>query len=285
MQKAKKISLILITAFLLITIVISGCSSSPEDIVPDNQVEKPDDENDEAAAEENGEEPVAVETETPLKLTCLGHSTFLIENGTTLLMDPYKPNFGTYGKIGLTADIVAITHEHDDHNYYQGGRENAAVLRGLTAAGDWNQVDHQLEDLRIYTVNNTYHGRNLGKNSIFIIETPHLRIAHLGDLGHTLEDREKADIGKVDILIIPVGGYYTMSPQEALEVIEQLSPSVIIPAHYRTTHNSRSPIGTLDDFLNLDIPYEVVSRGSTLQLTGKDMPQHTEIWTMDYKLP
>lgn len=284
MKKKNIFLLLLITTFLLTTIVLSGCSSPSENAVPDNGAENRKGEKTKIAAEENNEEPVAKETETPLKLTYLGHSTFLLENSITLLMDPHIPDFGTYGKINLTADIVTVSHEHDDHNYSQGGGEKAAVLRGLTG-GDWNQVDHQLEDMRIYTVNNTYHGRNLGKNSIFVVETPDLRIVHLGDLGHTLEDSEKSSIGKVDILIIPVGGYYTLSPKEALEVIQQLSPSVVIPAHYKTAHNSNTPIGTLDDFLKLDIPYEVLSKNSTLQLTSKDLPQETEIWAMDYELP
>lgn len=296
MQRAKKMFIPLFIACLLMGImVLCGCSAPPEESAPEPSKEIPGNEQDEITGEtteeENGsesgeEEKESVEeVESSLMLTYLGQSAFLLENDVSLLMDPYQPNCGTYGKIDLSVDIVTVTHEHSDHNYAQGGGENAVVLKGLTPAGDWQEVDYELEDFHIYTVENTYHGRNLGKNSIFVVETPHLRLAHLGDLGHTLDEKALTEIGDVDILIIPVGGYYTLSPQEALEVIAQLSPAVAIPAHYRTSHNSDTPIGTLEDFLALDISYKVESKGSTLQLTSRDLPQQTEIWTMDYELP
>ena len=79
-------------------------------------------------------------------------------------------------------------------------------------------------------------GRNLGKNSIFVFETPSLRLVHLGDLGHLLTDDQIGLIGKADVLMIPVGGYYTISPEDALEVIARISPSVVIPIHYPVSY-------------------------------------------------
>ncbi|MGI6005154.1 MAG: MBL fold metallo-hydrolase [Christensenellales bacterium] len=295
MREAKRMPAALFMSFLLAAaMALGGCSASPEGITPEPEQTPPQILQDNAAdktTEQHTEKPGEAQTqppeeaESPLKLTYLGHAAFLLEGAVSVLMDSYQPDLGTYGKIELSADIVTVTHEHSDHNYAGGGGEDAVVLKGLTPAGDWNEVDYQLEGLRIYTVGGTLHGRNLGKNGIFVIETPHLRLAHLGDLGHTLDGQALAEIGEVDILIVPVGGYYTMPAEEALEVIGQIAPGAAIPVHYRTPHNTGSPIGTLETFLDLEMPYKVEQKGAALTLTGGDMPPQTEIWTMDYERP
>lgn len=278
----RRVKIPLLLAVLLVVffavMILSGCSADEKER-DDDPTGKPDE-------KKNSEDKREDETGPEISLTYYGHATFKLNvSGTIILMDPYQPDFGTYGKIDLTAHAVTISHEHADHNYAGGGGEDAEIMRGLTPQGDWNNVDQRVRDLRIYTVGETLHGRGLGNNSIFVFETTDVRVVHLGDLGHTLDGETVKRIGRVDVLLIPVGGHYTLSLQDALEVVEQLSPALVIPMHYRTGHNANSPIGTLEDFLGLGIPYPVTSKGHTLQLSLKGLPDRTEMWKMDYLLP
>lgn len=291
MQKIKRTFLFLLFALMLAGITLAGCTSPPEnagniengpgtDGEREGTVESPAGQGESLTAA--GEE----DPEAPLTLTYLGHSTFWVEYGDTgILIDPYQPDFGSYGKIDLNADVVLVTHDHTDHNYTPGGGQNATVLRGLTAAGDWQKTDYSLDKLQISSVEGTFHGGNLGKNGVFVLTTPALCLVHLGDIGHTLQAEEVAQIGSPDILFVPVGGHYTVNPPEVLEIIAQLSPAVVIPIHYQTNHNPDTPIGTLDEFLVLDIPYPIEPQHSTLELTSKKMPAQTEVWAMEYTLP
>src|SRR5262249_22724611 len=115
------------------------------------------------------------------------------------------------------------------------------VLYGLKGGGrkiDWTPIDEMFRDVRVRTVG-AYHdnveGMERGKNTIFILEVDGLRIVHLGDLGHLLSDREIKKIGPVDVLMIPVGGVYTINGSEAKKVVEHLKPKqYILPMHYGT---------------------------------------------------
>lgn len=301
MQKAYKVLFLLIITFLLASTTLGGCASPSGDAGKVGESQEPTGDNGEKGVENEGEKvgregeeelEGEIETvdkgelETPLALTYLGHSTFLVQYAdSSVLIDPYQPDFGSYGKIDLNVDAILISHNHTDHNYSPGGGQGATVLRGLTVDGDWHQVDYSLAELQIKSVTGTFHGGNLGKNGVFVLATPNLRLAYLGDIGHILQEEEIALIGKPDVLFIPVGGHYTIPPREALALIAQLSPAIVIPMHYKTVHNPDTPIGTLDDFLGLELPYPVKPRGSTLELTNKILPAQTEIWTMEYKLP
>ncbi|HHX87926.1 MAG TPA: MBL fold metallo-hydrolase, partial [Firmicutes bacterium] len=157
-------------------------------------------------------------------------------------------------------------------------------------SGEWNRHNLSLPGLQIYNVD-SYHdphdGSKLGKNSIFVLEMekPRLRIVHLGDLGHRLTEEQRAQIGKVDLLMIPVGGYYTLTLEEVLAVIEHLQPRAVIPVHFRTTHNPHTPIGSVEDFICLNLPYQVKYKDSRVCLTSQELPDQTEIWVMEYMLP
>ncbi|NLI69261.1 MAG: MBL fold metallo-hydrolase [Firmicutes bacterium] len=280
MQSRKKImvlALLMVLALTLFALLCCGCSPAEEpdggpgsgDASPAGDEKKDEEEDDEAVS-----------------LTYLGHATFVLENEDgKVLIDPYNPQFGTYGRIDMEADVVTISHEHDDHNYAAGGGDDAVVLRGLTSGGDWNEVEYHLGETRIYNVGGTLHGRGLGRNSIFVFDTPSLRLVHLGDLGHLLTDDQINFIGNVDVLMIPVDGYYTIPRREIIELITRISPSVVIPIHYLTVDNEDSNLATLDDFLSEEIPYSVKKKGSTLTLSAMQLPGRTEVWTMDYTRP
>src|SRR5436190_5639265 len=164
------------------------------------------------------------------KLTWYGQSCFLLETaaGTRIVMDPIPKGIGYELPQGLKADVVTISHEHSDHNNVGFVTGKPRVIRGLTAdKKGWSRVDEKVKDVSIRTVG-VYHdadrGAKRGLDTVFICEVGGVRIAHLGDLGHVLNDEQLAAIGAVDVLLIPVGGTFTIDALMATRVIEQLRP-------------------------------------------------------------
>lgn len=233
------------------------------------------------------EQPGKINLGDHVCLTYLGHSAFMIDSGFKTLIDPYKPEIG-YGKIDLEADLVVISHEHEDHNYCPGNC--GQVLRGLAPSGEWNPLDVVFPGMHIYNVESDHDsegGSRLGKNSIFVLEISRWRLVHLGDLGHRLTEEQKARIGKVDLLMIPVGGYYTLPLEDVLAVIEHLQPRVVVPMHFCTAHHNHTPIGSVEEFICLDLPCQIKYKDSRINLNEENFPDpgQTEIWVMEYMLP
>jgi L-ascorbate metabolism protein UlaG (beta-lactamase superfamily) len=167
-----------------------------------------------------------------MKIEYLGHATFVItsDTGAKIITDPYQttPTL-TYGEITETADIVTVSHEHIDHNNVAAVRGNPEVVKraGVSKA-------RGIEFRGIASYHDEAGGSLRGNNVIFCFEVDGVRVCHLGDLGHLLDDKQVKEIGRVDILMVPVGGIYTIDAQAATEVCNQLKPNVIIPMHYKT---------------------------------------------------
>jgi L-ascorbate metabolism protein UlaG (beta-lactamase superfamily) len=191
-----------------------------------------------------------------MKVKWLGHSAFLLtsDGGVRVLTDPYKS--GSFdGAVGYKpikeqADVITASHEHDDHYCLEGLPEGYECV--LTPG------EHEAAGLSIKGVK-TYHdtsrGKERGSNTIFTIDMDGIRVCHLGDLGHMLSDEEVGAIGKVDILLLPVGGFYTIGPKEAVSVMKALSPSITIPMHFKT-ESLGFPIKPVEDFLSLAGDYD-----------------------------
>lgn len=172
--------------------------------------------------------------------------------GTRIVFDPHAIEAFTR-PAGLKADLILLSHEHNDHTQV-GVIENyqkTKTIRGLKPVGkrlDWNVVDEKFKDVHIRSVgvyHDTEQGLKRGKNTVFIVEADGMRIVHLGDLGHLLTEEQIKAIGAVDVLLIPVGGVYTLNGSDAQKVVEQLKPSkYIIPMHYGTKG--------FDDLLSVD---------------------------------
>lgn len=217
-----------------------------------------------------------------MDLRYCGHSTFcLTTGGTTIMVDPFNDDIG-YPKPRVAPEVVVISHEHFDHNNVGLVQGTPRVLRGLAQEGKtWAALDERVGAVRITGVP-TYHdaeqGNARGKNTVTIFEVEGMRVVHLGDLGHLLSDEQVKAIGKVDVLMIPVGGHYTIGPAEADQVIAQLKPRVVIPMHFKTDVNAGWPIGTLDDYLKGKMEAKRV--GSSATLTPATLPAKMEIWAL-----
>ncbi len=183
-----------------------------------------------------------------MKIKWLGHAAFLITSdaGTKIITDPYTPGgLGlNYGEIKESADIVTVSHEHGDHGNVAAVRGNPEVVK---EAAPVEIKGIKLSDLPTYHDNAG--GSQRGKNTIFCFEVDGIRVCHLGDLGHHLSDKQVADLGKVDILLIPVGGNFTIDAAAATEVSRRLAPRVIIPMHYNNDRCSAFPVTGVDEFL------------------------------------
>ncbi len=181
-----------------------------------------------------------------MKIKYLGHSAFVItsDSGVRIITDPYttSPDL-TYGEIRTTADVVTVSHNHSDHCNVAAVGGNPQVMRRAEVS-----TAKDIKFKGIISYHDDEGGRMRGGNIIFCFEVDRLRLCHLGDLGHLLDDKQLREIGKVDILLIPVGGYYTIDAKVATEVCEQLKPGVIIPMHYRTDKGLPAIAG-VDEFL------------------------------------
>jgi L-ascorbate metabolism protein UlaG (beta-lactamase superfamily) len=223
------------------------------------------------------------------KLTWLGQSGFVLETatGTRVVMDPIPKGLGYDLPIGLKADVITISHEHADHNNVALVTNKARVIRGLTAdKKGWTKVDEKVKDVAIRSVG-VYHddqrGAERGLNTVFIFEVGGLRIAHLGDLGHLLTDEQLSAIGSVDIVLVPVGGVFTIDAYQATRVVDQLHPRlVVIPMHYRTPPLTIKELQPVDEFLERKANV-IHAPTNTLELTPVKARPAVQIVVLNWK--
>ncbi|HIE09402.1 MAG TPA: MBL fold metallo-hydrolase [Armatimonadetes bacterium] len=210
-----------------------------------------------------------------MRIEWLGHACFLItaSDGTKILTDPYDPSVG-YRDIGVDADVVTVSHAHYDHNYVSGVGGSPEVVDG-----PGKRTVKGIEFLGVEAFHDTSGGAQRGRNTIFAFEVDGLRVCHLGDLGHPLTEDQRREIGEVDVLLVPVGGYFTIGPKEAWEVIEQLKPKVVIPMHFKTPSVSL-PISPVDEFLSGKPNVRRLGK-SEVELTKESLPAETEVWVLE----
>lgn len=162
-------------------------------------------------------------------ITWLGHSCFRLQTGELIVViDPFSKD------IGLTpprfrADLVLVSHDHYDHS-------NAAALGGepflISGPGEY-----EVKEVFVHGVE-TFHdktqGGERGLNTIYSVKIEDLVVVHLGDFGEgELRDETLEEIGEADILMLPVGGKYTIDAEEAAKVVKQIEPRLVIPMHYK----------------------------------------------------
>ena len=223
------------------------------------------------------------------KLTWLGQSCFVLETaaGTRIVMDPLPKGLGYALPVGLKADAVTISHEHADHNNLGLLANKPRVLRGLTAdKKGWTKIDEKVKEVAIQSVgvyHDENHGAERGLNTVFMFEVGGMRIAHLGDLGHLLSDDQLSAIGSLDVVLIPVGGLFTVDAHQATRVIDQLHPRLmVIPMHYKTEVLTIKELAGVDAFLE-GKPNVRRQGTNTIPLTTLKSHPGTEIVVLGYR--
>ena len=163
-------------------------------------------------------------------LTWLGHACFMmtLDDGTKIVTDPFDASVG-YKVPRVECDIVTTSHGHHDHNAVE---ELLSFGKRISEEGVFES-----EKLRISAISSFHdeaNGTKRGKNLIFKFEADGKTIVHLGDLGHITDEAQTAFIRNADVLLIPIGGTYTITTEEAIEIIEMASPKCAVPMHFLT---------------------------------------------------
>ena len=202
-------------------------------------------------------------------ITWQGHSCFKIQDkigpdGVTLVTDPFNKETGL--KVpNFEADIVTVSHNHADHN-------NVAALRGnpfiIDCAGEYDFKGILVEGIDSF--HDGVQGKDKGANTIYRIEVEDISIVHLGDLGDVLDNAQLEKLAGTDILLIPVGGKYTLDAKKAVEVISQIEPRIVIPMHYQTDglKYDLDPVEKFVKEIGVAPSYE-----EKLKISKKDLPQ------------
>lgn len=178
-----------------------------------------------------------------MKIKYHGHSCFSITSEDyTIVLDPYK-NVNGFKDISLKANEVICSHMHGDHSY----TDEIAYINDVVSPFIINKIP-------------SYHDNELGQkrglNDINILMAEGKRVVHLGDLGHVLEDRDVEKLKGVDVLMVPVGGYFTINANEALEIIKKIEPKYIIPMHYKDQNLNFEVLSDINEFLEVAKDYK-----------------------------
>ena len=190
-----------------------------------------------------------------MKLTYNGHACFTLEHrGFRVVLDPFDDHVPGYPVPVQQAEAVYCSHGHGDHAYTQ------AIT--LTGTGE-----NPFAVTEVATCHDDCGGEKRGSNTVRVLEADGIRVCHLGDLGHMLTPAQLAAIGPVDLLLVPVGGFYTIGPETAQAVCQALGAKAVVPMHYRRGRQGFDVIADVEDFLALRT--DVVRAGTNrLELTG-----------------
>jgi L-ascorbate metabolism protein UlaG (beta-lactamase superfamily) len=193
-----------------------------------------------------------------LDVTWLGQSCFRLRGkSAAVVTDPFPPAIGP--KLRLESNLVTVSHPHENHSHVQSVKD-AYVVEG---PGEYEVAGVTVRGLPTY--HDGQQGAEHGRNTVFVIEVDDVRVCHLGDLGHTLDDRTLETIGNVDVLLVPVGGGRTLDGAKAAEVVRQVEPRYVVPMHFG--HPSlRTELAPVDRFLKeMGVPESEAQTRLTVQ--------------------
>jgi len=204
-----------------------------------------------------------------MQITWLGQSCFKIQtNNTIIAIDPFDKSIGL--KVPhFASNIVLVTHDHHDHN-------NVSALRGVEGEKPFvvsGPGEYEAKNVFIYGIpsfHDTKEGLDRGANTIYRLEAEGMSLVHLGDLGHSLSNGQLEQLKSADILMIPVGGTYTINAKEASQVISQIEPRIVIPMHYKVK-GLKINLESIDKFCK-EIGVCSTEKMTKLKIAKKDLP-------------
>ena len=204
-----------------------------------------------------------------------GHACFTIKTSLgTVVTDPFGEDI-PYPVRELVGDIVTVSHDHFDHNAVKRVKGNPYVVRDQ---GEFTYKGIKIKGIK--AAHDKNRGAQRGQITIFVIEADGLRVCHLGDLGEMLNDTQLKAIGEIDILLVPVGGFYTIEPEEARTIIKDINPRIAIPMHYKTTYVKDWSIKPVDEFLkNISYPVKRIE-DNKVEITSETLPKSTEVYLL-----
>lgn len=190
----------------------------------------------------------------------------------TIIIDPFESEFtGLKLPKDFEADIAIKTHDHKDHN-------NLSAITGspvkVEGPGEYEIKGVAITGVQLF--HDEKNGEERGKNTIFSIQVDGVNILHLGDLGHVLSDEQIEDIGPPDILMVPVGGTYTIDAKDASQVVSSLEPRIIIPMHFGGIPGLKFPLDPVEDFLK-EMGVEKQEAQPKLSITKDKLPEEPQV--------
>lgn len=202
-----------------------------------------------------------------MEISYFGRSCFKVTGKKiSILIDPFDPDKVKAKMPKQDADVLAITHDHPDHNYVAAMKESDYLL--LDSPGEFEVRESEITGIK------SVHGADAPEpNTIFTFDVDGVKICHLGDLGTELSSSQLDKMDGVDILMIPVGGIYTIDAKSAVKVVSQVEPKIVIPMHFKDAGNDK--LAPLEDFL-----HEMGTNPTPqekLKLTAKELPEELEI--------
>lgn len=214
-----------------------------------------------------------------MKIRWNGHASFTItaQDGTVIVTDPYEPGcFGggiQYGVVDDRADVAVVSHEHADHNYVKGLKGNPRVVKHTdTAKG--------IQFTGVAGFHDESRGKERGTNMVFAFAVDGVRILFAGDLGHQLSADDLKKLGTIDLLLAPVGGFFTIDAAGASKLVEAVKPKVMIPMHFKTG-KCTFPIAPVDDFLKRMTQVKKLN-ASEVELSREKLPaKGPEVWVLE----
>lgn len=214
-----------------------------------------------------------------MEIKYIGHSSFRLKgNGGTVITDPYDPSVVGLPFAKTAAEIVTVSHQHPDHNFIEKvtGTEKRPEPLIFDAPGEYEA--NEVSVMGIPTYHDEKKGEERGRNLIFVFHIENVLIAHLGDLGHELTKEQLDEIGPIDVLLVPVGGKFTMSVETAIKVINDIGPSIVIPMHYKVEgmKSQFDELSTVKQFID-KAGFEKVREEDKLKVTKDSLPEDTEV--------
>jgi len=213
-----------------------------------------------------------------MEITYLGHSCFRLKgNLGTVITDPFDSYIG-FNLPSASADIVTISHDHKDHNNYKAINGTARREKPFIITHPGEYEVGGISVFGVKTDHDASGGAERGGNIVYTVLIDDLKICHLGDLGHELTQEQLTEIGQADVLLLPVGGVFTIGADQALKIAQAMEPSYIVPMHYKTAKHDANVFGdmaTLEDFMK-EFGSEIVPVPK-LVISKDRLPEETEM--------
>ena len=214
-----------------------------------------------------------------MDVTWHGQSCFRLRGrNATVVTDPFPPAFGI--KLPrLEADIVTVSHPHPNHSFVDAVTTKDAFI--VEGPGEYEVKGITVFGIRAF--HDTLNGADEGTNTIFVLEVDDVRICHLGDLGHALDDEVVEAIGTpVDILLVPVGGGKSLNAAKAAEVVRGLEPRWVVPMHYRIP-GAKTELEGVETFLKEMGVTEAVPQGKLVVQYSGSGDSETKVFLLEPK--
>ncbi|MFO7815011.1 MAG: MBL fold metallo-hydrolase [Halanaerobiales bacterium] len=211
-----------------------------------------------------------------MKFKWWGQASFLItkDDGTKIVTDPYNEDL-PYKKINDEADYVTVSHDHFDHNAVDTIPGQPYVVNNVSGF-----KDKEVDIIGISTYHDDSEGVERGENIIFMMQLDGMKVSHLGDLGHSLDSSQIEKLKDTDILLLPVGGHFTIDADQAYQIVKELDPKVVVPMHFKTDILDL-PIKGVDKFLD-NFSSEKIEKVNNCELEINKLPDTQTVYVLDY---